>query len=194
MSKHYTIGEVIEVRVEKIVPRGLGLAFTEDLTVFIPLTAPGDVLRVRLLEIKKRLAFAEIVEVKKGGPQRIAPPCEYFGTCGGCDFQQMSYAAQLDAKVGIVRDCLHRIGKIEYDAEIPIIPSPINPIFLCVRRDMSVCAWPERHPRPFSLRSNALVRNPEVYRNFKRYRVGMPPGSACRERSRLSSSRATCRL
>src|SRR5258706_6130224 len=124
MSKNYTAGEVIDVRVEKIVPRGFGLAFAENLTVLVPLAAPGDVLSVRLLEIKKRLAFAEIVEVKQPGPQRIAPPCKYFGACGGCDFQQMSYAAQLEAKVGIVRDCLHRIGRIECEADILIIPSP----------------------------------------------------------------------
>lgn len=124
MSKHYTIGDVIEVHVEKIVPRGLGLAFAENLTVFVPLVAPGDDLRVRIVEIKKRIAFAEIVEIKQPGQQRIAPPCPYFGRCGGCDFQQMSYAAQLEAKVGILRDCLHRIGKIEYEAEITVIPSP----------------------------------------------------------------------
>ncbi len=124
MSKHYTTGDVIEVRVEKIVPRGFGLAFAENLTVLIPLSVPGDILRVRIREIKKQMAFAEIVEVRQRGLTRIEPPCEYFGTCGGCDFQQMNYAEQLTAKTGIIRDCLHRIGKIEYEAEIPIIPSP----------------------------------------------------------------------
>ena len=123
MSHTYAIGDTIEVRIEKIVPRGFGLAFAQELTVFVPLSAPGDHLRVRIVEIKKRTAFAEIVDVIKAGEQRIAPPCKYFGTCGGCDFQQLNYAAQLDAKVGIIRDCLHRIAKIEYDAEIFIIPS-----------------------------------------------------------------------
>ncbi len=124
LSEHYTTGDIIDVRIEKIVPRGFGLAFAENLTVLVPLTAPGDDLRVRIREIKKRMAFAEIVEIRQPGPRRIAPPCEYFGTCGGCDFQQMSYNAQLDAKVGLVRDCLHRIGRIEYDADIPMIASP----------------------------------------------------------------------
>ncbi len=124
MSTHYNIGDVIDVHIEKIVPRGLGLAFAEKLTVFVPLSAPGDDLRVRIVEIKKRMAFAEIVDVLQPGPQRIEPPCKYFGKCGGCDFQQMSYAAQLEAKVGIIRDCLHRIGKIEYDGDIPIVSSP----------------------------------------------------------------------
>ncbi len=124
LSKQYTIGDLIDVKVEKIVPRGFGLGFVENLTVLVPLAVPGDVLRVRLREIKKRLAFAEIVAVKQPGPKRVAAPCEYFGTCGGCDFQQLSYDGQLEAKVGIVRDCLRRIGKIEYEAEIPIIASP----------------------------------------------------------------------
>ena len=112
------------MKIEKVIPRGLGLAFAEKLTVLAPLAAPGDVVRVRLRDIKKRLAFADIVEVKQPGPQRITPPCRHFGTCGGCDFQQMDYAAQLEAKVGIIRDCLHRIAKIEYEGEIPMIASP----------------------------------------------------------------------
>lgn len=122
----YTIGNILEVRIEKIVPRGLGLAFVEGLTVFVPLSVPGDTLRVRIREIKKKTAFAEIIEVIQAGEHRITPPCKYFGTCGGCDFQELTYPAQLDAKVGIIRDCLHRIAKLEYDAEIPIIPSPLQ--------------------------------------------------------------------
>lgn len=124
MSKHYTTGDIIEVRVEKIVPRGFGLGFAENLTVLTPLTVPGDLVRVRIVEVKKRMAFAAVVEVKEASPNRVEPPCEYFGKCGGCDFQQMSYQAQLDAKVGIVSDCLRRIGKIEIDGEIAIIGSP----------------------------------------------------------------------
>ena len=124
LSTHYTKGDVIEVKIEKIVPRGFGLAFAENLTVLVSLAVPGDVLLVKIRQIKQRTAFAEIVDVKRPGPKRIAPPCPHFGTCGGCDFQQMNYAAQLEAKAGIVRDCLHRIGKIEFEAEIPIIASP----------------------------------------------------------------------
>ena len=124
MSNNYKNGDEIEVKIEKIVPRGFGLSFAEKLTVLVPLAAPGDVVSVRLRDIKKRLAFADIVEISHAGPQRIAPPCPHFGRCGGCDFQQMDYAAQLAAKAGIIRDCLHRIGKIEYEGEIPVIPSP----------------------------------------------------------------------
>ncbi|HJS50632.1 MAG TPA: class I SAM-dependent RNA methyltransferase [Pyrinomonadaceae bacterium] len=124
MSVEYKTGDVLEARIEKIVPRGLGLAFADNLTVFVPLAVAGDVLSVRIRELKGKTAFAEIESVIEPSSHRISAPCVYFGTCGGCDFQQMSYAAQLTAKVGIIRDNLHRIGKIEYENEIPIIPSP----------------------------------------------------------------------
>lgn len=109
---------------EKIVPGGYGLAFAEGLTVFVALAAVGDKLRVRIREKKGKVAFAEITEVLESSPHRHAPPCIYFGRCGGCDFQQMNYAAQLEAKVAIIRDCLQRIGKIDYEREISIIASP----------------------------------------------------------------------
>jgi 23S rRNA (uracil1939-C5)-methyltransferase len=100
------------------------LAFAEGLTVFVSLAAGGDRLRVRVREKKGKVAFAEIVEILAPSTNRQTPPCPYFGRCGGCDFQQMNYAAQLEAKVGIVRDCLRRIGKLDYEREIPIIGSP----------------------------------------------------------------------
>ena len=124
MSVEYKPGDVLEVRIEKIVPRGLGLAFAEGLTIFVPLGAPGDILSVRIRELKGRTAFSEIESVIEPSPHRITPPCEYFGTCGGCDFQQINYPAQLAAKIGIIRDNLHRIAKIEYERDIQIIPSP----------------------------------------------------------------------
>jgi len=116
--------QIIDVTIEKIVPNGFGLAFAENLTVFVPLSARGDQLRVRVNQLKGKTAFAEIVEILKSSSDRIEPRCPYFGQCGGCNFQQMTYAAQLEAKVGIVQDCLTRIGKINYEREIPIVASP----------------------------------------------------------------------
>ena len=112
------------MQVKKIVPKGLGLAFAENLTVFVPLSAAGDELGVRLTQVKGRTAFAEIESIRKPSAERIDPPCKYFGFCGGCDFQQMSYDAQIAAKIDIIKDSLHRIAKIELEHDIKIIPSP----------------------------------------------------------------------
>lgn len=114
----------LTVKIEKIVPNGYGLAFAEGLTVFVALAAAGDKLRVRVREKKGKVAFAEIVEILEPSPDRAAPECRYFGRCGGCDFQQLNYETQLAAKVGIIKDCLTRIGKINYEKEIEIIASP----------------------------------------------------------------------
>ena len=119
-----TNNQTIEVTIEKIVPNGFGLAFAENLTVFVALAAKGDKLLVKIIQTKGKTAFAEIVEILEPSPDRTEPRCPYFGRCGGCNFQQLNYQAQLDAKIAIVQDCLTRIGKINYEKDIPIIASP----------------------------------------------------------------------
>lgn len=117
-------GKILDVVIERIIPRGFGLAHAEGMTIFVTLAAPGDRLRVRLTEIKGNIAFAEIEKVLESGPERIPGPCPYFTVCGGCDFQQLTYTAQLESKVAIIRDCLRRIGRIQDDIPIGIIGSP----------------------------------------------------------------------
>jgi len=113
----------LEVEIERLLPGGVGLAHAEGLTLFVSLAAPGDVLRVEVDRVQGKIGFASIVEILKPSPVRLEPPCPYFGRCGGCDFQQLTYEAQLEAKVEIIRDCLHRIAKIETPPAVTIIPS-----------------------------------------------------------------------
>jgi 23S rRNA (uracil1939-C5)-methyltransferase len=114
----------MEVTIERILPGGLGLAHAEGQTVMVSLAAAGDRLRVQVDRVKGSVAFASIVEILEPSTDRVEPPCPYFGRCGGCDFQQLSYQAQLDAKVEIIKDCLHRIGKIETVPHFQITPAP----------------------------------------------------------------------
>lgn len=114
----------MEVTIERILPGGLGLAHAEGKTIMVALAAPGDRLRVRIDKVKGSVSFASIEEVIEPSPARIDPPCPYFGRCGGCDFQQMNYAAQLGAKVEIIKDCLHRIAALDTPPSFEIIPAP----------------------------------------------------------------------
>ena len=107
-----------------MLPGGMGLAHADGRTVFVALSAPGDRLRVTIDRVKGNVAFASIKEVVEPSPLRVEPPCPYFGRCGGCDFQQLSYEAQLDAKVEIIKDCLRRIGGIQEIPAFQIIPAP----------------------------------------------------------------------
>ncbi|MEP6718329.1 MAG: class I SAM-dependent RNA methyltransferase [bacterium] len=112
------------VEIERLLPGGFGLAHAEGLTLFVALAAPGDILRVKIERKRGSVGFASIVEVVKPSTVRVEPPCPYFGLCGGCDFQQLNYEAQLAAKVEILRDCLHRIARIETLPDIVMVPSP----------------------------------------------------------------------
>ncbi len=117
-------GALLEVFIERIVPGGMGLAHAEGKTIFVALAAQGDHIRVRLEKTRGSIAFASIVEILTPSPARVAPPCPYFGRCGGCDFQQLNYDAQLEAKVSIVQDCLRRLARIETPVEVTIKASP----------------------------------------------------------------------
>jgi 23S rRNA (uracil1939-C5)-methyltransferase len=117
---------VHEVLIERILPGGAGLAHADGRTLLVALAAPGDRVRVQIERTQGRVAFASITEILEASPLRVEPPCPYFGRCGGCDFQQLSYEAQLDAKVEIIRDCLRRIAQIEFAGDIPITNAP-NP-------------------------------------------------------------------
>jgi 23S rRNA (uracil1939-C5)-methyltransferase len=93
-------------------------------TVFVPLSAPGDRLRVSIDKERGSVVWAVIKEVLQSSPDRQEPPCPYFGRCGGCDFQQLNYPVQLRAKAEIIRDCLRRIAKIDLPAEIEVVAAP----------------------------------------------------------------------
>ncbi|HYJ88727.1 MAG TPA: class I SAM-dependent RNA methyltransferase [Pyrinomonadaceae bacterium] len=116
--------ETFEVEIERLLPGGVGLAHAGSLTLFVALAAPADLVRVKVDRVQGKVGFASIVEIVRPSPVRVEPPCPYFGLCGGCDFQQLTYEAQLEAKVEIIRDCLHRIARIDGPLDIPIQGSP----------------------------------------------------------------------
>lgn len=115
---------VFEVDVQRIVPGGMGLAHAGGKTVFVSLAAPGDRVRVKVEREQGNVRFASIEEIVTPSPVRIEPPCPYFGRCGGCDFQQLTYEAQLAAKSEMIRDCLYRIARLENVPKIVVTPSP----------------------------------------------------------------------
>jgi tRNA/tmRNA/rRNA uracil-C5-methylase (TrmA/RlmC/RlmD family) len=116
----------MEVTIERILPGGFGLAHADGRTIMVALAAAGDRVRIRVDRTKGRVSFASIEEVITPSLHRVEPPCPYFGRCGGCDFQQMDYHTQLEAKSEIVRDCLRRLAGIENTPDFQITAAP-NP-------------------------------------------------------------------
>jgi len=91
--------------------------------VFVHRTAPGEDVRVRVVETKRRWARAELVEVVGASPERRAAPCPHYARCGGCTLQHLRYDAQLRAKGGLVVEALRRIGGVAAP-EPEVIGSP----------------------------------------------------------------------
>jgi 23S rRNA (uracil1939-C5)-methyltransferase len=92
--------------------------------VFVPGTAPGDRVRVRIVEVRARHARGRVAELLEAGAARTDPVCAVFGACGGCTWQHVAYPAQLEAKAAILRDALARIGGLAVPGELHVEPSP----------------------------------------------------------------------
>jgi 23S rRNA (uracil1939-C5)-methyltransferase len=99
--------------------------------VFVRGAAPDEEVDAVIREERRAFAFADTVEVVRPSAQRRSPPCAYLPACGGCPWQHLTYAAQLDAKHRAVAEQLRRIGGID-TAVAPVLPSPRE--FGCRRR------------------------------------------------------------
>lgn len=114
--------QFVEVEVEKLVYGGKALSRHEDLVIFTEGLVPGDRAVVQVLKKHKNYAEAEVVEITQPSPKRIKARCPFFGECGGCTWQDLSYGEQLAVKEGILRETLENITGIE-TALKPVIPS-----------------------------------------------------------------------
>ena len=111
------------VLVEDYAAEGKSLAKLEGKVVFIENVVPGDVVDVRLLKNKKDWAEGYPVQFLSFSKDRVEPFCQHFGVCGGCQWQMLPYAKQLEYKQKQVYDNLQRIGKIELPELQPILGS-----------------------------------------------------------------------
>jgi 23S rRNA (uracil1939-C5)-methyltransferase len=119
--------KIFEVTLEKLTYGGEAMGRLPDgRAMFVPFGLPGEQVRLELTEDKKNFTRGKLLEVLKASPERIEPKCEHFGKCGGCHYQNLTYEKQLQAKTEILRDQLHRIGKIENPPVMQMVPSPLE--------------------------------------------------------------------
>ncbi|MDE5595306.1 MAG: 23S rRNA (uracil(1939)-C(5))-methyltransferase RlmD [Muribaculaceae bacterium] len=112
---------VIEgVTITDVAAEGNALARVDEMVVFIPFGAPGDVADIKIDKKKKSYAEGHIERLVKPGEIRVEPRCEHFGVCGGCRWQHLPYEFQLKCKQRQVTDALQRIAKVELPEISPI--------------------------------------------------------------------------
>ena len=88
--------------------------------VLVPRALPGERLEVEPVRVAKGVVHARPLRVLEAAPERIDPPCRYFGRCGGCHYQHLDIEHQVSWKAEILRETLRRIGKITWESEITI--------------------------------------------------------------------------
>jgi 23S rRNA (uracil1939-C5)-methyltransferase len=113
-------GEEI-LTIEKLVYGGDGLARPDGKVILTPFVLPGERVRAAVEREKNDLFRGRLIEVMEASGQRVVPGCPYFQRCGGCQYQHLDYAAQVENKRSILREVLRRVGKIDFDGEVGAI-------------------------------------------------------------------------
>lgn len=102
-----------DVEITDVAAEGKSIARVDDMVVFVPYGAPGDIVDIKIDKKRKSYAEGHIVAMKTSSPIRVKPLCQHFGVCGGCKWQHIPYEYQLKYKRQQVVDALQRIAKVE---------------------------------------------------------------------------------
>ncbi len=122
MSRRRKKFQLEGITIEKYAAEGKSIAYWEDKVVFVQGAIPGDVVNAYVFKNKKDWAEARINEVVKPSELRQEPFCKHFELCGGCKWQMLAYEQQVVYKDQQVKDQLHRLGNVEVEEFLPIIP------------------------------------------------------------------------
>jgi 23S rRNA (uracil1939-C5)-methyltransferase len=120
-------GDVMSVSIEKLSVGGRGVARSDGLVIFVSDSAPGDIVEVEIVFVKKNFAEAQILRILTSSKHRLQPKCPVAGVCGGCNWQHLEYDEQLIQKRILVRESLNKFSGFDVTAEDrvqAVIPSP----------------------------------------------------------------------
>jgi tRNA/tmRNA/rRNA uracil-C5-methylase (TrmA/RlmC/RlmD family) len=135
MNVAFQRGKRERTDVSRLAYGGDGVGRIRDLVTFIPFTAPGDEVEVRVTEVRKRYLRGRALKILTPSPDRVEPRCRHYARCGGCQYQHIAYERQLSAKREQVIECFRRIGGFDsIPASIPVdetVPSPKSYGYRC---------------------------------------------------------------
>ena len=120
------MAQMVSVEIDSIAAGGDGVGRSNGLVVFVPRTAPGELVTARISG-KGSFARGSLRSIARASDERIEPPCFHYNRdrCGGCQIQHITYSAQLRAKRRIIRDAVERIGKRQAEVS-EVTPSDLE--------------------------------------------------------------------
>lgn len=118
------VGDRVTLDIHDLAFGGEGVGRCGEFVVFVPYVCPGERVEVKLTEVKKSFARATLVRLIARAPERVEPRCEYFGECGGCQYQHLDYDAQRRWKRKQITDLFQRVGGFSQPPVREVIPCP----------------------------------------------------------------------
>ncbi|MEO0335506.1 MAG: class I SAM-dependent RNA methyltransferase [Pseudomonadota bacterium] len=123
-GQNIKVGDRVSLSIEKLsFGDGDGIARIDKLVVFVPLSAPGDLVEAEIIFKKKNFARAKLLKVSRPGSSRRDAPCSVYGSCGGCQWQHIQYEDQVAIKGDLLKEAFDR-AKLRYRTFSPIVASP----------------------------------------------------------------------
>ena len=105
--------QILQLTIESHGAFGEGVAHADDCVIFVPFAIEGEVVEVKILSVKKGIAYAKLLNVLQKSDHRREPICPFYSKCGGCDIQHIDYERGLNIKKEQVKGCLKRIAKLD---------------------------------------------------------------------------------
>ncbi len=117
-----TKNQIVKITIDSITNEGAGIGKYDGLAIFVPHTAKGDVVNVRIVKVHKTYCYGIVEEIITASQDRVDTECAVYNRCGGCSLRHISYAAELTAKQQWVQDAVKRLGGLDIDV-LPVMPS-----------------------------------------------------------------------
>ena len=112
--------DIVEIEITALSSECSGIGKKDGMVIFVPFSAIGDKLEVKILKVNKTYCYGKIERIITPSPNRVTPDCPIYTKCGGCSLRHISYEAQLRAKEQFVKDAFTRIGGLSPEF-LPII-------------------------------------------------------------------------
>ncbi|MET3683183.1 23S rRNA (uracil1939-C5)-methyltransferase [Alkalibacillus flavidus] len=112
--------DYIDLTFSDLTHEGEGVGKIDGYPIFVPYGLPGESAKVKVIKVKKNLAFGKLIERYESSDDRIEPPCDVFYKCGGCQLQHMTYDRQLTMKQKQVQDVMKKIAQMP---DVPVHPT-----------------------------------------------------------------------
>ena len=122
--------DILEVKIEKLLYEGKGLARVDDFPIFVENVCPEDIVKVEITKANKTYAIANVLEIITPSQYRKEPICALHNVCGSCNWLYIDYNEQLKQKTNIVKETLKNIAGLEFNVK-DIVPSPLTKEYRC---------------------------------------------------------------